>query len=62
MCAYIPSLLPTTTPIPSIWIITELQAELPVLCSMFPLAICENKILNEKNNLQSFVYNVLIYI
>ena len=51
MWAYIPSLLdfpPTTTPTPSIWVTIERQAELPVPCSMFPLSVCENKILDGK--------------
>ena len=39
---HIPSLLhlPPTLPIPPFWVVTKHQADLPVLCSCFPLAIC----------------------
>ena len=43
MYTYIPSflsLLPTHPLIPSIWVATEHQAELPMLYSSFPLVIC----------------------
>ena len=38
---HIPSLvrLPPTLPIPPLWVFTNYQADLPVLCSCFPLAI-----------------------
>ena len=39
MYTYIPSLL-SLPYIPPIWVITEHRAELPALCSRFPLAIC----------------------
>ena len=32
--------LPTSQPIPPLWVVTECRAELPVLHSSFPLAIC----------------------
>ena len=41
MYTYLHSLEPTSHhPIPSISVTTELRAELPVLCSRFPLVIC----------------------
>ena len=38
---HIPSLLrlPPTLPIPPLWVVTKHRADLPVLCSCFPLAI-----------------------
>ena len=38
---HIPSLVcfPPTIPIPPLWVVTKHEADLPVLCSCFPLAI-----------------------